>query len=78
MSGKIDFNRPYGQVYGGALHTFEQDGKLFDGAGNEIQGEDPAAPAEPKAVRQSTKRAKEQEAPPASPIDTELAAQLQG
>ena len=82
MSGKIDFTRAFGQVYGEASHTFEQDGKMFDGAGFEVQASEPApedAPAaDAKAPRQYTKRAKAPEAPPASPLDAELAAQLQG
>jgi hypothetical protein len=34
--GKIDKNRTYGQVIGVASHVFEQDGKMFDAAGEEI------------------------------------------
>jgi len=34
--GKIDKNRPYGQVIGVSDHVYEQDGKFFDAAGEEI------------------------------------------
>jgi len=34
--GKIDKNRAYGQVIGPADHVYEQDGKFFDAAGEEI------------------------------------------
>lgn len=39
---KIDETRPYGKVVGIANHVYEQDGKNFDAAGNEIGGETPA------------------------------------
>ena len=71
MSGKVDFSRPYGQVYGDADHAFEQDGKLFDANGNEVAG--PAV--EPKVPRAYTKKAKPA---PETPMDGELAAQMAG
>ncbi|MDD5375282.1 hypothetical protein [Acidithiobacillus sp.] len=33
---KLDTSKPYGTVYGDADHAFEQDGKRFDHAGEEI------------------------------------------
>lgn len=36
--GALDRTRPYGQVTGTAGHVYEQDGKKFDGEGNEIGG----------------------------------------
>lgn len=34
--GTIDRTRPYGTVCGVSDHTYEQDGKGFDGMGNEV------------------------------------------
>lgn len=34
---KLNFNKPYGEVYGHPLATYEQDGKLFDSAGAPLQ-----------------------------------------
>lgn len=36
---KLDFNRPKGQIYGHQHAVYEQDGKLFDGAGHLIGGD---------------------------------------
>lgn len=73
MSGTVDFNRPYGEVFGEASHRFEQDGKCFDAQGLEVG----SPVVEQKATRAYTKRAKPEEAAP-SPVDAELNAQMQG
>ena len=33
---QLDRSRPYGEVFGPSAHRYEQDGRLFDNAGNEI------------------------------------------
>ena len=38
---KLDKNLPYGTIYGHEFAAFEQDGKLFDGAGNLANPPDP-------------------------------------
>lgn len=64
----LDRKKPFGTVFGFAGHSFEQDGKYFDNAGNEVGGVVAAKPSKP---------AKEV-AKPATPLDAELDAQLKG
>lgn len=73
MSVKVDFNRPYGQVYGEASHSYEQDGKFFGHDGREVAG--PADESAPKPARTYAKRVKAEPAL-ASPVDAELSAQM--
>ena len=55
--GKLDQGKPYGTVCGKADHTYEQDGKRFDGMGVEIRDDTPetkqvfSVPAEKPPVR---------------------------
>ncbi len=39
---KLDRSRSYGQVFGDASHSFEQDGRKFDHEGNEVDAPDAA------------------------------------
>lgn len=66
----LDRSRPFGTVYGGGDHAFEQDGNYFDHEGNETGA--PKGPKEPKAVR------KQPTATVEALEDSELAAQLKG
>jgi len=81
---QVDFSRPYGEVYGEASHRYEQDGKRFDAQGDEVVEPDQdtpsaidvdAAQADPPK-RKYTRRAAPAAEP--SPVDSELAAQMQG
>lgn len=47
MGAKLDRTKPYGETHGNGLVRFEQDGKQFDVAGNEI--ESPKGKSKPKA-----------------------------
>lgn len=43
MASKLDRSRPYGTVHGGSgVVVYEQDGKEFDGAGNQVVRAEPA------------------------------------
>jgi len=59
---KLDMNRPKGQVYGHSSAIYEQDGKLFDGAGVCISDDEP----ETKPVSKSSKPEPAEETPAAS------------
>ena len=72
---KLDKKKGYGTVSGdpgGAC--FEQDGRMFDSAGDEIVAEAPEAPPAAKKVKAD----KAPEAPPAAKteLDEQLAAQV--
>jgi hypothetical protein len=41
----LDRSKPFGQVFGGHGHSFEQDGTLFDHEGKEVGGKAKAVPA---------------------------------
>lgn len=41
----LDRSKPFGQVFGTASHSFEQDGCLFDHEGKEVGGKAKALPA---------------------------------
>lgn len=42
MASKLDRSRPYGTVHGGSgVVVYEQDGKEFDGAGNQVVRAEP-------------------------------------
>jgi hypothetical protein len=72
---KLDRTRSYGTVYGGAGHTFEQDGKYFDHEGELVQVEEPK-PEEPKGD-DAKKPAKASKAKPEEPKgDDQLSAQM--
>lgn len=77
---RVDLTRPYGEVYGQADHRYEQDGKLFDNEGNLIEDQPGAKAEEPAAEESTPKRKYTKRAPaePESPVDGELAAQMQG
>ena len=42
---KLDTKRPHGHIWGHPQASYEQDGKLFDGAGEILTGEAPMPPA---------------------------------
>lgn len=67
----LDRSRPYGTVYGGAGHTYEQDGQWFDHEGEPVQMDDPKADDQPKKGAKVTK-AKADEPKP----DDQLSAQM--
>jgi hypothetical protein len=56
---KLDTTTPYGAIYGEHRAAYEQDGKLFNGSGEELEAEEPTAEAPPPAevrVPKSRKR----------------------
>lgn len=67
---KLDRSKPFGTVYGPANHAFEQDGRLFDQAGNEV-GAEPDDLAAPVAKNKGGRPKKVDENP-------QLEAQLNG
>lgn len=72
---KLDRKKPFGQVYGMASHSFEQDGALFDQDGEEVVVDTKGAKAPAKAKKAA------EPAPLADvPVeaDSQLASQLNG
>lgn len=80
MGATLNRNKPFGEVYGeGVTHRYEQDGKLFDNAGNEIEqpqteAGEPAADAAP-ARRGRKPKATEPASEPAAEAD-QISAQM--
>ena len=65
---KLDRSKPYGAVYGGAGHSFEQDGKRFDQAGELIEAD--------KAPKKAEKAAKKADEPVADVQQTQIDAEI--
>lgn len=51
---KLNKQRPYGTVFGHDTAVFEQDGLLFDGAGEPLGGEQSRVPVKESAVASKT------------------------
>lgn len=66
----LDRKKPFGEVYGADVaHRYEQDGKLFDDAGNEMDAEDEP---EVKAPAKAKHKAKHDDS------DDQVGAQMAG
>lgn len=76
----LDKRKPYGVVSGETTVRFEQDGKLFDAEGEEIDhADEPKAPKAPKAVKEKAATKENAEKAPVAPVipaDEQLAAQV--
>lgn len=72
----LDRKKPFGEVYGADVaHRYEQDGKLFDDAGNEMDAEDQPAPeavVEAKTAAKYGRKAKHDDS------DDQVGAQMAG
>ena len=90
MGATLNRNKPFGEVYGeGVTHRFEQDGKLFDNAGNEIeaqpepqepqdQASEPAADAAPARRGRKPKQVDQASEPAADAGADQISAQMAG
>jgi hypothetical protein len=76
---KLDKKKPYGYVSGDIRARFEQDGRLFDADGDELDDEHGEATDLAKAKPGRKKKEPEAEhgevTEPESPIDSQIAAQ---
>lgn len=64
---KLDLKKPHGEIHGDDVRKYEQDGKYFDGQGNELD-------AAGKVVKEA-KAEKAAEKPADNAVDAQLAKQ---